>query len=70
MNIKNLVSRKAIYSTGAFLEVLYVADEALEHENVHSIVIESVNEYCSVMPHSFVMQLAVRVLSKQRVGCW
>jgi hypothetical protein len=39
---------------------------ALEHKNVYSIVIEFVNEYWSVIPYSFVMQLATTVLSKQR----
>ncbi|MEQ6388082.1 SIS domain-containing protein [Bacillaceae bacterium S4-13-58] len=48
-------------------KVLYVSDEPIaEHENVQSIVIDSVNEYCSVIPHSFIIQLAAIELSKRR----
>jgi hypothetical protein len=39
---------------------------ALEHENVYSNVIEFVNEDWIVIAYSFVMQLAITVLSKQR----
>jgi glutamine---fructose-6-phosphate transaminase (isomerizing) len=47
-------------------KVLYVSDEALEHENISSIVIPSVNEFISVIIYSFVIQCAAVELSKQR----
>lgn len=47
-------------------KVLYISDEELEHENISSIVIPSINEYVSVIPYSFVVQLAAVVLSKRR----
>ncbi|WML58639.1 SIS domain-containing protein [Neobacillus sp. PS2-9] len=47
-------------------KVLYVSDEALEHENISSIVIPSVNEFVSVITYSFVIQLAAVELSSQR----
>ncbi|MDQ0252984.1 glucosamine--fructose-6-phosphate aminotransferase (isomerizing) [Evansella vedderi] len=47
-------------------KVLYVADEPLEHENIQSVVMDSVNEYCSVIPYSFVIQMAAVILSEQR----
>lgn len=47
-------------------KILYVSDEALEHENISSIVIPSVNEMVSVIPYSLVIQLAAVELSKQR----
>lgn len=47
-------------------KVLYVSDEPLEHENIQSVVVDSVSEYVSVLPYSFVIQLAAIELSKQR----
>ncbi len=47
-------------------KVLYVSDEAIEHENVLSLEIESINEYVSVIPYSLVVQLAAVELSKKR----
>jgi glucosamine--fructose-6-phosphate aminotransferase (isomerizing) len=38
--------------------VLYVSDEALEHKNISSVVIPSINEFVSVIPYSLVIQLA------------
>ena len=47
-------------------KVLYVSDEALEHENISSIVIPSINEFVSPIPYSLVIQLAAVELSNQR----
>ncbi|MEH6907159.1 SIS domain-containing protein [Neobacillus drentensis] len=47
-------------------KVLYVADERLEHKNISSIVIPSINEFVSPIHYSLVIQLAAVELSHQR----
>jgi glucosamine--fructose-6-phosphate aminotransferase (isomerizing) len=61
------INRKYVLEmAGLGAKVLYISDEALGHENISSIIIPSINEFVSVIPYSFVIQLAAVELSRQR----
>lgn len=47
-------------------KVLYISDHSLEHPNVLSITVDSINEYCSTIIHSLIIQLAAIELSYQK----
>ncbi|WP_047153191.1 SIS domain-containing protein [Aneurinibacillus tyrosinisolvens] len=47
-------------------KMLYVSDEKLNHKNICSLAIPSVNEYVSTIPYSLVTQLAAVELSAQK----